>query len=164
MKVEKGAIVRRVVSKDQRQKRIQEIIAKEAISTQSDLVERLNKEGMQVTQATVSRDINDMRLVRVPMGKSRHRYALAQVSQDTNVVDELHQLFRTLVRDIDRGENILIIKTAEGHASGVAFLMDKLQRDDIVGTIAGQDTILVVARTTAEGEELLEELHSWCIS
>ncbi|WP_027483788.1 arginine repressor [Deinococcus pimensis] len=152
-----------MISKEQRQKRIQEIIAKENVSTQAELVERLRAEGIRVTQATVSRDINELRLVRLPIGKSKHRYSLAQVQTETDVMDELGRLFRSFVTDVDRGENLLIVKTAEGHASGVAFFIDKLRRDDIVGTLAGQDTILLVARTTAEGEALLEELHALMI-
>ena len=64
------------------------------------------------------------------------------------------------MQDVDRGENMLVIRTAEGHASGVALLLDRLRRDDIVGTLAGEDTIFVVARSTAEGEELMEEFHA----
>ncbi len=148
-----------MISKEQRQKRIQEIIAKENVSTQAELVDRLRAEGIRVTQATVSRDINELRLVRLPIGKSKHRYSLAQVQTETDVMDELGRLFRNFVTDVDRGENLLVVKTAEGHANGVAFFIDKLRRDDIVGTIAGQDTILLVARTVEEGEALLEELH-----
>ena len=150
-------------SKEQRQKRIQEIIARESISTQSELVTRLNAEGVRVTQATVSRDINELRLVRLPVGKSKHRYSLAQVSAETDVMDELARLFRNFVTDVDRGENVLVIRTSEGHANGVAYFMDKLRRDDVVGTLAGQDTILVIARTSAEGEALMEELNALMI-
>lgn len=149
-----------MLSKEQRQKRIQEIIARDAISTQGELVERLRAEGIQVTQATVSRDINELRLVRLPVGKGRHRYALAQVTGHSDVEEELGRLFQNFVRDVDRGENVLVIRTADGHATGVALLLDRLRRDDIVGTIAGEDTIFVVARTTAEGEALMEELHA----
>ncbi|AZI42912.1 arginine repressor [Deinococcus psychrotolerans] len=148
-----------MLSKDQRQKRIQEIIARENVSTQGELVERLLSEGVQVTQATVSRDINELRLVRVPMGKGRHRYSLAQVRGNENLEGELARLFQNMVHDVDRGENMLVIRTAEGHASGIALLLDKLSRDDIVGTIAGEDTIFVVARSIEEGETLLEEFH-----
>lgn len=149
-----------MVSKEQRQRRIQEIISRESISTQSELVARLVAEGIRVTQATVSRDINELRLVRLPVGKSRHRYSLAQVGAETDVMDELGRLFRTFVTDVDRGENVLVIKTADGHATGVAFFLDKLRRDDIVGTLAGQDTILLVARTREDGEALMEELNA----
>ncbi|MFC6591883.1 arginine repressor [Deinococcus lacus] len=148
-----------MLSKDQRQKRIQDIIARESISTQSELVDRLRADGVAVTQATVSRDINELRLVRLPIGKGRHRYALAHVQDDRDVTEELGNLFQNFVHDIDRGENVLVINTTQGHASGVALLLDKLRRDDIVGTLAGDDTILVIARTSAEGEALMEELH-----
>lgn len=148
------------LSKEQRHKRIQDIIARESVSTQGELVEWLHKEGIRVTQATVSRDINDLRLVRLPIGKGRHRYSLAQVRSNENLQSELAQLFENFVQDIDRGENILVIRTSEGHASGVALLLDKLRRDDIVGTLAGEDTIFVVARSVAEGELLLEEFHA----
>lgn len=149
-----------MISKEQRQRRIQEIISRESISTQSELVARLVAEGIRVTQATVSRDINELRLVRLPVGKSRHRYSLAQVGAETDVMDELGRLFRNFVTDVDRGENVLVIKTADGHATGVAFFLDKLRRDDIVGTLAGQDTILLVARTNEDGEALMEELNA----
>lgn len=151
---------REQVSKEQRQKRIQDIISRENISTQSELVEWLHKEGVEVTQATVSRDINELRLVRLPIGKGRHRYSLAQVCSQENLRSELQHIFENFVRDIDRGENILVIRTAEGHASGVALLLDRLRRDDIVGTLAGEDTIFVVVRSVGESELLLEELHA----
>ena len=149
-----------MLSKDQRQKRIQDIVARESVSTQAELVERLRAEGIQVTQATVSRDINELRRVRVPVGKGRHRYALAQMAGHQGVEEELGRLFQNFVKDVDRGENMLVIRTSDGHATGVALLLDRLRRDDIVGTIAGEDTIFVVARTTTEGESLMEELNA----
>ena len=148
-----------MLSKDQRHKRIQEIIASESIATQADLVTRLRADGVNITQATVSRDINELRLVRLPVGKGRHRYSLAQVGHHDNVQNELAQLFQSFVTDVDRGENVLVIRTSEGHASGVALLLDRLRRDDIVGTIAGEDTIFVVARSVQDGEALMEELN-----
>ena len=148
------------LSKEQRQKRIQDIIARESISTQGELVERLRAEKINVTQATVSRDINELRLVRLPIGKGRHRYALAHTTGHADVEDELGRLFQNFVHDVDRGENLLVVRTAQGHASGVALLLDRLRRDDIVGTIAGDDTILVVARSEEEGETLMEEFHT----
>ncbi|PIG97285.1 arginine repressor [Deinococcus sp. UR1] len=148
------------LSKEQRQKRIQDIIARESVSTQGELVERLQADGIRVTQATVSRDINELRLVRLPVGKGRHRYALAQTTGHVGAQEELARLFQNFVHDVDRGENMLVIRTAEGHASGVALLLDRVRRDDIVGTIAGEDTIFVVARTTAEAEIIMEEFHA----
>jgi transcriptional regulator of arginine metabolism len=148
-----------MASKEHRQKRIQEIVSREFISTQADLVDRLLSENITVTQATVSRDINELRLVRLPIGKGKHRYALAPISMESDVRDELRRRFREFTRDVDRGENTIVVKTEEGHANGVAYLIDKLNRDDIVGTLAGQDTILIVCRNTPAAEGLLEELQ-----
>lgn len=148
-----------MASKEQRHRVIQEIISRESISTQAELVDRLRRIGFDVTQATVSRDINEMRLVRVPLGRGKHKYALAQLDLAEDVMDELKRIFRAFVRDVDRGENILVLKVSEGHASGIALLVDRLRRDDIVGTLAGEDTIMVVARTVAEAEALQEELE-----
>jgi transcriptional regulator of arginine metabolism len=148
-----------ILSKEQRQRRIQEIVTREFISTQSELVDRLHRDKITVTQATVSRDINELRLVRLPIGKGKHRYSLAQVALESDVMEELGRRFREFAHDVDRGENIVVVKTAEGHATGVAFLLDRLSRDDIVGTLAGQDTIMVVCRTSGDAERLLSELH-----
>jgi transcriptional regulator of arginine metabolism len=149
-----------MLSKDQRHRRIQEIIAQDSIATQAELVTRLRSEGVVVTQATVSRDINELRLVRLPVGKGRHRYSLAQVNHRDTTQAELERLFQNFVTDVDRGENVLVIRTADGHATGVALLLDRLRRDDIVGTIAGEDTIFLVARSVQDGEVLMEELNA----
>ena len=147
-----------MASKEHRQKRILEIVSKEPISTQADLVDRLRGDRINVTQATVSRDINELRLVRLPIGKGRHRYAAAPATSEADVLDELRLRFREFVHDVDRGENIVVVKTADGHATGVAYWIDRLARDEIVGTLAGQDTILLVSRTNKVAESLEGEL------
>lgn len=152
-----------MASKDQRHRAIQEIISRENISTQAELVDRLRKQGYNVTQATVSRDINELRLVRVPLGRGKHKYELTQFELAEDVMDELKRIFRGFVHDVDRGENLLVLRTAEGHASGIALLLDRLRRDDIVGTIAGEDTILVVARSTADAEKLQDEMEGYLV-
>lgn len=152
-----------MASKEQRHRAIQEIISQENISTQAELVDRLRKRGYNVTQATVSRDINELRLVRVPLGRGKHKYALTQLELAEDVMDELKRIFRGFVHDVDRGENLLVLRTAEGHASGIALLLDRLRRDDIVGTIAGEDTILVVARSTADAERLQDEMEGYLV-
>ncbi|WP_027883060.1 arginine repressor [Meiothermus rufus] len=149
-----------MASKEQRHRAIQEIISRESISTQAQLVQRLREMNFDVTQATVSRDINELRLVRVPLGRGKHKYALAPVDVAEDVMEELRRIFPTFVHDVDRGENILVLKVSEGHASGIALLIDRLRRDDIVGTIAGEDTILVVGRSVAVAEALQEEFEA----
>lgn len=147
-------------SKEQRQKKIQDMITRHNISTQSELVNLLQEEGYKVTQATISRDINEMRLVRLPIGKGKHRYAMAQYSTGDDLQEQMVKIFQNFVRNINQGENILVIHTSEGHASGVARLLDALQRNEIIGTLAGTDTILVIARTTKEAEALMKELNA----
>ena len=146
-------------SKEYRQRVIEELVENEFISTQAEIAERLAERGIKVTQATISRDVNELRLVRLPAGNGQHRYRSTPLAAQEDVMGELSQRFRLFVRDLDRGENILVIDTDEGHASGIAYVIDKLDRDDIVGTIAGQNTILVVARDTSTAAELLEEFE-----
>ncbi|MBX3141991.1 MAG: arginine repressor [Trueperaceae bacterium] len=146
-------------SKEQRQRLIAELVQEEFISTQAEIAERLAQSGIQVTQATISRDVTELRLVRVPSGRGRHRYSATPLVMQDDVERELRDCFKRFVRNLDRGENVLVVSTDEGHASGVAYVLDKLEREEIVGTLAGQNAILVVARTTAAAADLLEEFE-----
>jgi len=146
-------------SKEYRQRLITELVESEFLSTQAQIAEKLAERGIRVTQATVSRDVTELRLVRVPAGKGQHRYRVTPLTGQEDVEAELKQRFKLFVRDLDRGENIIAIKVDEGHASGVAYVIDKLERDDIVGTLAGQDTILVVARSGEAAQQVLEEFE-----
>ncbi|HEX7001611.1 MAG TPA: arginine repressor [Trueperaceae bacterium] len=146
-------------SKEYRQRLISELVENEFLSTQAQIAEKLAERGIRVTQATVSRDVTELRLVRVPAGKGQHRYRATPLTGQEDIEGELKQRFRLFVRDLDRGENIIAVKTDEGHASGVAYVIDKLERDDIVGTLAGQDTILVVARSADQAAALQEEFE-----
>ncbi len=147
-------------SKEYRQRLIEELVEREFISTQAEIAEHLARRGINVTQATISRDVNELRLVRLPAGNGQHRYRSTPLAAEEDVVGELSQRFRLFVRDLDRGENLLVITTDEGHAAGIAYVIDKLDRDEIVGTLAGQNTILVVCRAVEQAEALLEEFEA----
>ncbi len=147
-------------SKEYRQRLIEELVEREFISTQAEIAEHLARRGINVTQATISRDVNELRLVRLPAGNGQHRYRSTPLAAQEDVVGELSQRFKLFVRDLDRGENLLVINTDEGHAAGIAYVIDKLDRDEIVGTLAGQNTILVVCRAGDQAEALLEEFES----
>lgn len=138
---------------------IAELVENEFISTQAEIAERLAKRGINVTQATISRDVTELRLVRVPAGKGQHRYRSTPLAAQEDVEGELKQRFKLFVRDLDRGENTIVIDTDEGHASGIAFVLDKLDREEIVGTLAGQNTILVIARSADQAKTLLGEFE-----
>lgn len=139
---------------------IEELVENEFISTQAEIAEHLAERGIKVTQATISRDVNELRLVRLPAGNGQHRYRSTPLAAQEDVKGELAQRFRLFVRDLDRGMNQIVIDTDEGHAAGIAYVVDKLDRDEIVGTLAGQNTILVIARSTEGAETLLEEFES----
>jgi transcriptional regulator of arginine metabolism len=147
-------------SKEYRQRLIEELVESEFISTQAEIAEKLAERGIKVTQATISRDVNELRLVRIPAGNGQHRYRSTPLAAQEDVLGELAQRFKLFVRDLDRGENILVITTDEGHAAGIAYVIDKLDREEIVGTLAGQNTILVIARSSADAEALLDDFES----
>jgi len=147
-------------SKEYRQRLIEELVEKEFISTQAEIAEHLARRGIKVTQATISRDVNELRLVRLPAGPGQHRYRSTPLAAQEDVMGELTQRFKLFVRDLDRGDNLLVVNTDEGHASGIAYVIDKLDRDEIVGTLAGQNTILVVARSGDAAADLLAEFES----
>lgn len=146
-------------SKAYRQRLIEEVVENEFISTQAEIAEHLAKRGIRVTQATISRDVNELRLVRIPAGEGQHRYRSTPLAAQEDVMGELKQRFRLFVRDLDRGENVIVIDTDEGHASGISYVIDKLEREEIVGTVAGQNTILVVARSSKQAAALLREFE-----
>ena len=148
-------------SKEYRQRLIEELVENEFIATQSEIAEHLASRGVAVTQATISRDVNELRLVRLPAGNGQHRYRSTPLAAQEDVVGELVQRFRLFVRDIDRGENIIVITTDEGHAVGIAYVIDKLERDEVVGTLAGQNTIMVIARSSAEAEVMLADFEEF---
>lgn len=146
-------------SKEYRQRLIEELVENEFISTQAEIAEHLGRRGIKVTQATISRDVNELRLVRLPAGNGQHRYRSTPLAAQEDVLGELSQRFRLFVRDLDRGENSIVITTDEGHASGIAYVIDKLDREEIVGSLAGQNTILVIARSSAGAQQILEEFE-----
>lgn len=146
-------------SKEYRQRLIEELVENEFISTQAEIAEHLARRGIKVTQATISRDVNELRLVRLPAGNGQHRYRSTPLAAQEDVIGELAQRFRLFVRDLDRGDNLLVIDTDEGHAAGIAYVIDKLDRDEVVGTLAGQNTILVIGRTVEAAERMMEEFE-----
>lgn len=146
-------------SKEYRQRLIEELVEDEFISTQAEIAEHLALRGIKVTQATISRDVNELRLVRLPAGNGQHRYRSTPLAAQEDVLGELAQRFRLFVRDIDRGDNLLVIDTDEGHAAGIAYVIDKLDRDEVVGSLAGQNTILVICRTVEAATTLFDEFE-----
>lgn len=133
-----------------RQEKILELIAKYEIETQDELIEFLGEEGYNVTQATISRDIRDLDLVKVAMPDGAYKYVVSHVSRKTPRNTGLlgHSIVDTVV-SVTCAQNIIVLKTTPGMAQAVAISIDRINDSEILGCVAGDDTIMVV---THDGE------------
>ncbi|MGE5614156.1 MAG: arginine repressor [Bacillota bacterium] len=141
-----------------RHAKILELIEKYPIETQEELVSKLREQGMNVTQATVSRDIRELKLIKVMADGGHYRYATVSKNEGS-INDRLLKILSESFTGIDYASNITVIKTLPGMAQGSAAALDALKWDDIVGTIAGDDTIMVVCRTEKNAQELVNKLN-----
>jgi len=140
-----------------RHAKILELIEKYVIETQEELAEKLREVGMEVTQATISRDIKELRLVKVMTKDGRYKYA--SMSHTESVIsNKLLTVFTESFVSCDYANNIVVVKTLPGMAQASASAIDALKWNEIVGTIAGDDTILIVCRAEKIAEELVEKL------
>ncbi|RSL31992.1 transcriptional regulator ArgR [Salibacterium salarium] len=149
------------MNKGQRHIKIREFISDFDIETQDDLVDRLKRGGYNVTQATVSRDIKELHLVKVPTADGRYKYSLP-ADQRFNPLQKLKRALIDSFISIDQTDNLIVMKTLPGNANAVAALIDNLDWEEIVGTICGDDTILIICRekenTTATIDRFLDML------
>lgn len=132
--------------KVRRQKKIVEIISQKKIQTQKELADSLRLSGFEVTQATVSRDVRELGLIKAPSEKNTVRYTLPGTPAPMQSDNRLKRSFKDSVVSLDHSENLIIIKTLPGEAQGVASAVDQAGWPEIVGTIGGDDTILVIAK------------------
>ena len=144
--------------KSGRQTEILQIISERDIETQHQLLQALAERGIKSTQATLSRDIKDMRLVKELGPNGNYRYAAARAESD-NYEERLKKIFRESVLSYDVAQNLFIIRTLPGLANGACSAVDSMDIAYVVGTIAGDDTALIVMRETEYAREFCEELR-----
>lgn len=132
--------------KARRQMKVQEIITKQIIRTQEELADKLHLAGFDVTQATVSRDIKEMGLIKVPSADDDYRYAVSTEVHPSNLQDRLKRLLRETVVSINDTESLIVIRTIPGNAHALAAVMDNSNWEEVIGTVAGDDTILLVIK------------------
>ncbi|BCV21768.1 arginine repressor [Moorella sp. Hama-1] len=132
--------------KTQRQQLILKLIAATPIATQDQLAKELRRRGLRVTQATVSRDIKELGLVKVPAGENLYRYAAPPGQRLINPYGRLQRLFTDSVIKVDDSENLILIRTLPGTAHAVASCLDSIDWPEVIGTVAGDDTILVIVK------------------
>ena len=141
-----------------RHAKILELIAEHEIDTQEELLGKLNENGFKVTQATVSRDIRELRLVKVQAG-SGYKYALGPGKESVSMGFKFHAVFSESVVNIDFAENLVIIKCYVGMANAACAALDSVQWKGLVGTIAGDDTILCAMRQKQDAVKLAGQLQ-----
>lgn len=140
-----------------RQAEIISLIGENQIETQEELSECLRERGYMVTQATISRDIRELKLVKVAGAGGKYIYALPH-REERGISGKARNLLIGTVELVDRANNIAVIKTCAGMAQGAAAAIDSMGRADIVGSVAGDDTIIIVMRTNDAAQSLCEEL------
>jgi len=141
-----------------RQSKIIELINKYDIETQEELADRLMKDGYNVTQATVSRDIRELKLTKVAVDGGRQKYIVLQKTEP-GMSEKYTRVLRDGFVSMDMAQNIMVVKTVPGMAMAVAAALDALQLNSIVGCIAGDDTIMCAIRSVEETIQVMEKLN-----
>ena len=143
--------------KSNRHQKIIELVDSYEIETQEELADRLRGEGFQVTQATVSRDIRALKLSKVSCGNGRQKY-VAIKQDDTHLNAKYIRVLKDGFVSMDKAQNILVIKTVSGMAMAVAAAVDALEMEEIVGSIAGDDTIMAAVRTSEDTQVVMDKI------
>lgn len=146
-----------------RHAKIVELVNKYHIETQEELADRLNQEGYKVTQATVSRDIRDLKLTKVQTEAGRQKYIALQKSE-SKLTEKYGRILRDGFISMDVAQNILVIKTVSGMAMAVAAAIDDMNWHEVVGCIAGDDTIMCAIRTVEDAEVVMGKFRRIVIS
>ncbi len=144
--------------KKSRHRKIIEIIEKQDVETQEELAALLKEAGFTVTQATVSRDIREIKLSKISTGKGKQKYVVL-TQDDSHMEDKYIRVLRAGFASMDMAQNILVVKTVSGMAMAVAMALDAIKFTEIVGCIAGDDTIMIAVRTVEETYTLMDKIH-----
>lgn len=144
--------------KEQRQNALLDIVRTSSMETQEQLLEALKSRGFQCTQATVSRDIRELHLVKEMTARGTYQYALPISRMSKNPTERLQTIFREGVTSFDWAQNLVVLKTMPGLANAAAAALDKMDIPHMVGSIAGDDTVVLIMRTLQDAEQFCEDL------
>ncbi len=144
--------------KSERQNRILELVSKYEIETQEDMIDRLRSEGYMVTQATVSRDLKELKLTKSLTARGTYRYSVS-VQRSAVGNGKLHNAMADSILHVDYSMNNVVIKTYPGLAQAVASSIDSMNMHSILGCVAGDDTIIIVSRDEESSAEISEKLR-----
>lgn len=147
--------------KEKRQAEIIRIISENAVETQEQLLAQLRSKGIKATQATISRDIKELHLVKEPAGNGAYRYAAVSGKRGhKNHAGRLRNIFKEGVTSFDVAQNIVVVKTMPGLASAAGAALDGMDIQGVVGSLAGDDTVILIMRTNQDAEEFLDEIRA----
>ena len=145
--------------KNARQNKILELIDEYEISTQEALIQKLAEHGFDSTQTTISRDIRQLRLIKGPTGRGTYKYVAPEVRRGNDAPGHNSALTDAVLK-IEAAQNLIVVKTMAGMANAIAVCVDSLQIKDIIGSVAGDDTILLVLKTNEKAQAVEAELKS----
>lgn len=148
------------MAKQKRQEKIIELIDRQDIETQDELAAQLIAAGFPVTQATVSRDIRELKLTKIPTGGGTQKYVVLN-NHDSHLSDKYIRVLREGYLSMDNAQNILVIKTVSGMAMAVAAALDAMKLSEIVGSIAGDDTIMVAVRSLEDTYTVMDKIRTF---
>ncbi len=146
-------------TKERRQQILRKIIDQQGIGDQGHLLNELRNKGIETTQATISRDLQEIGYVKIRVSSGVYRYELLDVWSDDLIRERLRVSFQNFVTEIRSANNLIIVKTTPGNANGVASSIDNLKHREILGTVAGDDTILIVVETGSSCKRLVREFQ-----
>ncbi len=144
--------------KNLRRQAIIELIKSFDISTQEELTERLTQKGFNVSQATISRDIKELNLIKVEGENKRSKYAIVE-DFGAKLSPKLISLFKQITLSIESANNLIVLKTISGNASAAGMAIDEIKFPQIIGTVAGDDTLLIITKTSADAEIVVKGLE-----
>ena len=143
-----------------RHAKILEIISEKEIETQEELCAELNARNYVVTQATISRDIRDLHLFKVAGTEKKYRYSYIN-EDESEVSPTMRNLFRDCVVGVNYAQNLVVIKTLTGNGANAGIVIDKLNYDEVIGSVAGDDTLLVVCKDTDAAKGVAEKIKAF---
>lgn len=148
------------MTKADRHKKILELITNQTVSTQTELTTLLTEAGFDVTQATTSRDLQELRVMKMLLSDGTYKYTVSRES-DGDISGKLRKVLEECLFDADYAGNIVVLKTITGAAQAVAFALESVIHDEIVGSIAGDDTIMIVVRGEKNAKQLSIKLKKY---
>ena len=142
--------------KKDRHAKILEIIRQNEIDTQGELTQKLNEIGVEVTQATISRDIQVLHLIKIAGKVKKYKYAFID-KRENFIPDKIVNLFKEILVSITCVNNLIVIKTLSGNASAAGMVVDRMNFSEILGCVAGDDTLLIITKSNSDAEMVIKE-------